>query len=283
MSEFGKLSRRGFLGGTSLAAAGLTMGFTGLFGLTSAAAAGSDDSVQDIINVAATAEAFAVTHYYRALQSTTKAKFDAAQIAYLKAGLESEQAHFDFLIGAGAKPVATSFYFPAGTFDSVKTFGTVTSIAETVFVAAYCAAARRFAELNQPLLSATAAQVAVVEGQHLALVNQMAGIFPNNIALAAPVFYKVSDAVGIVMPLLNGKKGGLGDMETATVAQPSAADVKTAVGKSQLIGTLGAPFNTLPAPYNATIEPFTTFGASMTASATMAPTGAATMAATKSS
>jgi len=249
-----QFSRRSFLTGTSLFAAGATLGFSGLFGLSSALAESNDDDIQTIINIAATAEAFAITHYYRSLQPTTKAKFTADQIAYLKAGLESEQEHFDFLVASGAKPLATSFYFPAGTFDDAKTFGIVTGIAETVFVAAYIAATRRFAELNQPLLAATAAQVAVVEGQHLALVNDIAGIFPNNVGLAAPVFYKVSDAVGVVKPLLDGKEGALGAMETTTLPQPSAADVKTAVGPSKLLTQLPAPFNTPVVPFT-TLKP----------------------------
>ena len=65
-------------------------------------------------------------------------------------------------------------------------------------------------------------------------------------------------------------------METTSVAQPSAADVKTAVGKSNLISKLGAPFNGLKAPYTTVIEPFTAVVAAMA-------TPAATMAATKSS
>ena len=267
-----QFSRRSFLSGTSLFAAGATLGFSGMFGLTSAAAQGNDDDVQTILNIAATAEAFAVTHYYRALQKTTKAKFSDEQISYLKAALDAEQEHFDFLISNGAKPLATAFYFPAGTFDDVKTFGIITGIAETVFIGAYVAATRRFAELNMPLLAATAAQVAVVEGQHLAFNNDIAGILSNNIGLAAPVFYKVSDAVGVVQPLLDGKQGALGAMETTTVAQPSAADVKTAIGKSQLLTILAAPFNTA-------VVPFTTLKPAADASATMA----ATMSATQSS
>jgi hypothetical protein len=258
------MSRRGFLTATGLAATAVTFGSA--FGITSASAQAAGDDVQTIINIAATAEAFAVTHYYRALAKTTKAQFTAGEIAYLKAGLESEQAHFDFLVSAGAKPLYTTFFFPKGTFDDKKTFGAVTGIAETVFVAAYIAAAYQFAVLGHPDLSAIAAQVAAVEAQHLALVNQIAGTFPNNIALGAAVFGQVSEAVPVVMPLLDGKKGALGDMETATVNQPSAADVKTAVGKSNLIATLSAPFTTAIAPFKAPV-----------------PAMSATMAATKSS
>ncbi len=248
-----QLSRRGFLTGSALVAAASMVGFGGMFGLRSASAQGDGDTVQQIIDIAATAEAFAVTHYFRSLQKTTKAKFTDKDIAYLKAGLESEQAHFDFLVANGAKPLATKFFFPAGTFDDAKTFGTVTAIAETVFVGAYIAATHRFSELGQHELAAIAAQVAVVEGQHLALVKEIAGLFPNDVALAAAPFYNVSDAVAVVKPLLDGVQGALGKMETAAVAQPSAADVAKASllsnGKSGLLAKLPAPFNTPIAPF----------------------------------
>ncbi|MHB8629309.1 MAG: ferritin-like domain-containing protein [Aggregatilineales bacterium] len=272
MSQKNGISRRGFLAGTSLAAVGATAGFSGLFGMIAARAQSAGDDPQTIINVAATAEAFAVTHYHRALAKTTKAQFSAADRAYLQAALETEQAHFDFLVANGAKPVTTSFYFPAGTFDSVKTFGTVTGIAEYVFIGAYVAASYRFAQLGAAALSAVSTQVAVVEGQHLAFVNQMAGLFPNSLALAAPLLLNVSDAVPIVQSLLDGKKGALGAMETTSVAQPSAADVKTAVGKSNLISKVPAPLDGLKAPYTTIIEPFTAVVAAMTPAATMAAT-----------
>ena len=275
MSKTNGISRRGFLAGSSLAAVGATVGFSGLFGMTVARAQAAGDDVQTIINVAATAEAFAVTHYHRALQKTTKAQFKDSDRAYLQAALETEQAHFDFLVANGAKPVTTSFFFPAGTFDSLKSFGTVTSIGEYVFIGAYVAASYRFAQLGQAALSAVSTQVAVVEGQHLAFVNSLAGIFPNNLALAAPLLANVSDAVAIVQPLLDGKKGALGEMETSSVAQPSADEVKKTVGKSNLIAKLGAPFDGLKAPYTTVIEPFTAVVAAMAGPA-------ATMAATKS-
>jgi len=248
--QFQDLSRRGFLKGGALLAAASTFGFSGMFGLHSVMAAAADDDIPTILNIAATAESFAVTHYLRALdKKTTKAAFTAAQIAYLKAGLESEQAHLDFLNANGGKSLVDKFFFPAGTFDSAKTFGAVTAIAETVFVGAYIAATHRFAELGQPELAAIAAQVAVVEGQHLALSKEIAGQFPNDVALAAPVFYNVSDAVPVVTPLLDGKKGALGDMEKTPVPYPGKDAVMAAVGKSNLLAKLPAPFNTPIAPF----------------------------------
>lgn len=241
------VSRRTFITGSAILAAASTVGFGGMFGLSRALAA--DDDIPTILNVAATAETFAVTHYYRALDVSTKAKFTDAQIAYLKAGLESEEAHLEFLNANGGKALTDKFYFPMGTFDDAKTFGTVTAIAETVFVGAYIAATHRFAELMKPELAAIAAQVAVVEGQHLALSKEIAGQFPNDVALAAPVFYNVSEAVPVVMSLLDGKKGALGDMEKDPIAYPGKAAVAAAVGTSALLAKLPAPFGTAIKPF----------------------------------
>ncbi|MEP7287639.1 MAG: ferritin-like domain-containing protein [Chloroflexota bacterium] len=228
--ESGSVSRRGFLKSGALLAGASALGFSGVFGLRTARAA--DDDIPTILSIAATAEAFAVTHYLAAINS--KIPFTAAQKAYLRAGLESEYDHLQFLMANGGKMLTDKFYIPTGTFASTKSFGAVTAIAETVFVGAYLAATRRFAELNQPLLAATAAQVAVIEGQHLALVREIGGEFPNNLALAEPLFYNVSDAVAVVQPLLDGKKGGLGEMDKDPVPYPSEDKIKAAIGKSAL-------------------------------------------------
>jgi hypothetical protein len=114
--------------------------------------------------------------------------------------------------------------------------GTVTGVAETVFVAAYLAATRRFAQLEQPLLSMVAAQVAVVEGQHLSFMNGLAGQNPpNNIALGEPLFFNVSDAVPVISGLLDGKTKVAGlDTEKTAVKYPGADEIMKMVGKSLL-------------------------------------------------
>lgn len=226
------VSRRDFLKNSAIAAAVLGSGisFGTAFGIRTSRA--QEDDATTILNIAATAETFAVTHYYRALQG--EAKFTEAQIAYIKAGLEAEYQHLEFLNNNGAKALASEFYFPEGTFKDAKSFGTVTSIAETVFVAAYIAATQSFAKMGNPALAATAAQIAVVEGQHLALVRQMSEQLANNLAYGKALFKMVSEAVPVVAPLLDGKEGGLGKMETKAVAYPGADAVRMAIGESLL-------------------------------------------------
>jgi len=215
----------------ALLASATMLGFGGMFGLDRSRAADGDD-VKTMLDTAATAETFACTHYYLAL--TSKIRFTNPQIAYIKAALEQELIHLEYLKANGGNTLTDKFYFPKGALNSATSFGLVSAIAETVFVGAYLAATRRFAELGQPLLAATTAQVAIVEGQHLALVRQTAGELPNNIALGEPKFYNVSDAVPVVKPLLDGKEGGLGKMETTPVAFPGAEAIRKAIGKSAL-------------------------------------------------
>jgi hypothetical protein len=250
------LSRRDVLKGSALLAAASALGFTGVFGLRRAFAA--DDDAKTIVTVAATAETFATTHYYRAL--TEKAlSLSEGEKTYMLAALESEFDHLQFLRANGGAALQDKFYFPKGTFSNKKTLGAVTSIAETVFVGAYVAATHSFAKLGAPELAAVAAQVAVVEGQHLLFMRGLAGEkVPNNIALADPIFMNVGDAVPVVTPLLDGKKPASGplavDFETSAYQYPGDDAIKKLIGKGLLTAT----------------KPFTAMGSM--AAATMAAT-----------
>jgi Ferritin-like domain len=226
-------SRRTFLrNGFIAAGASLTgLSFSTAFGLNSARAAEAGDDAQTILNVAVTAEAFACTHYARALTTTL---FNDVQVSYLRAGLESELNHLEFLTANGAQMLTNQFYFPKGTFDSALNFSQVTATAETVFVAAYLAATCRFAELGQATLAATAAQIAVVEGQHLAVVRIIGGELANNVTLGKALFSQVSDAVPVIASLLDGEAGVLGPMEPDAVLFPGIETLRNAIGESQL-------------------------------------------------
>jgi len=225
------LDRRAFLKGSALLTGATALGWSGIFGLDRVGAADGDD-IPTILNIAATAETLACTHYYMALKSAIR--FTDPQIAYIKAALEEEYIHLKFLNENGGKALVDKFYFPTGTLNSKISFGTVSAIFETVFVGAYLAATRRFAELGQPLLAATAAQVAVIEGQHLALVRQTALILPNNIALGEPKFFNISEAVPTVQPVLDGTEGALGPMDKNPISFPGPDAILKAIGKSGL-------------------------------------------------
>src|SRR5260221_4691799 len=251
----GNRRRLVFLWGGAVLAKVPHLELRGLFALGAVQAADGDD-VQTIVNIAATAETFACTLYYGALSS--KVRWTTPQLAYIKAALEQEEIHLEFLNSNGAKALADKFYLPKGMFNSATSFGLVAAIAETAFVGAYLAATRRFAELGNPILAATAAQVAVIEGQHRALVRRTANELPKNLALAEPIFYNISEAVPALQPLLDGKAGALGAMDTKQTSYPGPDAVAKAVGKSAL----------------APSKPFTAISGPATPSATQAPTAA---------
>ncbi|MBC7812060.1 MAG: ferritin-like domain-containing protein [Burkholderiales bacterium] len=218
------ISRRDLLKGGVAVAGASALSFSQLFGFTNVFAQSGGDDPQTILNLAATAETLACTHYYSALTSGDLG-LGEAQIDYLKAGLDAELQHLEFLNANGGETLVSEFYVPEGVFSDVEIFAQTTAVAETAFVAAYLAATRRFAELGNPLLAATAAQVAAVEAQHLALARQIGGRLPNHISLAAPLFINVSDAVPMLQPFLEGGEGYEGP-----AAYPGADAIRDAVG-----------------------------------------------------
>ncbi len=228
MSESSTIARRSVLNRAAAGAAAI--GFSGLFGDYSQAAAQGGDDVATIINLAATAEAFAITHYYNVL-NVKQIKFNAQQVLQLKAALESELDHLQFLQANGAKPLATSFYFPFKIWADIDTFVTVTEQGEAIFVGAYLAAVRRIAELGNALLAATAAQVVGVEAQHLALIREMGGRLGNNISILEAQYFNVSDSVPSLTPFLKGGPG----FESTPVKYPGDGAVRTFVNGTGLL------------------------------------------------
>jgi hypothetical protein len=217
------LSRRNVLKGAAGVGGGLAIAsFASMFGIRSAEAAhNANDEPQTILNLAATAESLATTFYWAAL-SLAKFKVGAADVAYLKLALDAEKYHLDFLMANGGVPLTTQFYVPANLLSDPAVFVQTGAAAETAFVGAYLAATRRFAELGVPRLAATTAQHACSEAQHLALIREIGGLSPNNLALPLPIYYNVSDAVPTLAPFLQGGSGFIGPVSAPTSAQIAA-------------------------------------------------------------
>ncbi len=197
------LKRGALLSGVSL------VGFSGLFGVRRAHAQETGDDVETMLNLAATAETLACTLYYTVL-SAGVITFKDLDVVYMKAALDAELQHLEFLNANGGQALTEEFYFPDDTFTDAATFVSTAEVLETVFVGAYLAATRRAAELGNPLLATTAAQVAAIEAQHLALIRLTGDILllpPNNISLAETKFFNVSDAVPSLQPFLEGGEG----------------------------------------------------------------------------
>lgn len=238
----GTLSRRNFLKNTGLLAGAVTLGsYSNLFGISKALAQETaDDDVQTILNLAATAELFATTHYLAAINGNLM--LAETQMNYLKAGFIAEQDHLDLLRSLGAEPVATEFYVPDGLFDDPALFATITEVAETTFVAAYLAATRIFAAAGETAFAVTTAQIAGVEAEHRALVRQIGGLLPNNISYAQFQFANVSGAVPVLQPFLDGS----GDGFVGPVAPPTDEQIAAIRAEAEMIG-----YDTTVMPYAA--------------------------------
>jgi hypothetical protein len=161
------------------------------------------ESVQDIINIAATAEALAVTALGGALDNAKNGKLDLndEQQEVVRAARAEEQAHYDFLVSAGAEPLVKEFTLPDEKIvTDVPTFlNTVTKL-EEAFIAAYMAAAQEFAVAGEQDLVQYALQIGAVEAEHRAHVRfyaYEAGLIdesPNNVAFEPALFTGVGAA-----------------------------------------------------------------------------------------
>jgi hypothetical protein len=218
-------SRRTLIKGGAVAATfgASLMSFEQLFGYKRVFGQSGDDA-QTILNLAATAETLACTHYYNVLTDSTIA-LTPAEINILKSAIDAELQHLLYLNANGAQSLATEFYFPPNIYTDRAQFSEITEQAETAFVAAYLAAVRRISQLGDPLLAAAAAQIAVVEQAHLALIRQIGGRNPNHVSLGQALIYDVSEAAPILQPFLEGGEGRTGPSKF-----PSAEAIQELIG-----------------------------------------------------
>ncbi len=238
------VSRRTLLKGSAVMGAATifnsVFGFSRVLGQDMTA----DDDTQTIINLAATAELFATTHYLAAINGAADMGLAEAQVNYLKAGFLAEQDHFELLKSLGAEPVVTEFYVPETLFSDKALFATITEVAESTFVAAYLAAVRIWSKSAETTAFAvTAAQIAAVEAEHRALVRQIGGLLPNNTSYAQYTAYNVSSVVPVLQPFLDGS----GDGFVGPVAPPTADDIAAIRAEAEDIGydNPGVPFAAL--------------------------------------
>jgi hypothetical protein len=182
-----------------------------------AVAAAQSEDVTTIINIAATAEAMAVTLLGAAIAGAagyTNADgskgLAAPLVAVLKAAQSAEQAHYAYLTGAGAKPLTTTFNIPNPKIatDTMTLFKTIEAL-ETAFISAYEAAANEFSAMGNSALVKVALQIGAIEGEHRALARLAQGdSLPHNVAFESAQFATVGDAANALKSL--GFIGGTG-------------------------------------------------------------------------
>ena len=176
-------SRRGFLQGavaTSVAATGI-----GLLTQTAGAQSTPADSIQTILNVAATAETLAVTFYSNGVANASALGLTGSALNDIKAALIEEQIHLNLFKASGGVPAASTFSFPKGpmTFTDLSAFISTQQQLEGVFDSAFIAASYEFVQLGHPELARLAVQIAMIESEHRVLGRDIAN--DHGIALDA--------------------------------------------------------------------------------------------------
>ncbi len=126
-------------------------------------------SAQEIMNIAATAEAFSVTLLGMALQKAASGELalNAEQQQALRAAQAQEQEHYAHLTRSGAKASTISFTMPdPRMLTDVPTFFKTLIALEEDSIALYLAAAQEFAMLGRAELAELSLAIASVEAAH---------------------------------------------------------------------------------------------------------------------
>ena len=187
-------SRRSFFSKTAKIAGATALGAAGaglLQPIAGSAATNTTnaDTVADILNIAATAEALATTFYYYALEagSSLPDVNSTANQNYFQAAVTEEFEHLVTLQRLGGKNSYTKFYFPTNMFTDEKVFFPTALLLEEFFISAYLAAALDLSgavssniTTADPYALGFAVQVMGVECEHRALLGVAANQNPPN-------------------------------------------------------------------------------------------------------
>jgi hypothetical protein len=164
------------VGAASIASPALLAACTDSTTAPKSSSSGSSD--QSIINAAATAEALASVMYDNIINNSPAytqlgSLGNINDQAYLVAGRQQEAIHYATLVGAGAAPLAQTFYFPTGMFTDMTYVTTVNTLTllEDAFIAAYLIGIR---DLSTPSLKVLAGQIMGVEAEHRAFARVIA-------------------------------------------------------------------------------------------------------------
>lgn len=243
-----QISRRSLFKGAGALAAGLTLAQAAFL----KTAAAQSESIQDVLNITATVEAFGVTFLGVGIDNAKKGLFNkpwpANVLAVVEAARAQERFHYDFFTSAGGRPLVTTFTLPdiKAVTDFDTFFGAIVD-QEAAEVAAQIAAIRVFTEQKRPDLVKIAFQYGAEEAEHRVLANYTRGARPaNNIAFAAAPFTNVGEV------LASMRQRGIidGPVPGATFPGPGSIDptnvIERTPGGVAVACTPAAPAQPLP-------------------------------------
>ncbi len=265
------LNRRGFLGkagvfGLGAAAAGLGLGAPAA--RAQAAGSSGQDSVVQILTALLIAEDLATTFYYNVLVGAViqtpqlagpggSALAPAAggirgNVQYMRSAFFQEWSHANLvrsLLGGtqSSQDPSQTFYFPAGSFDTIESFANLLAALENAFIGAYMTAIEEFAvkaafggatggtytdadgrtysSANLAYAAKVAASILGVESEHRILGRVISDMEPGD-----NVLYESTDgltsisngpnsAVAALTPFLTASTGPAYSLQTAIANQ----------------------------------------------------------------
>jgi len=191
-----RCSRRTAIKGAGAGAAGLGLALAGTARFEPVAA--QAESVQDILNITATTEAFGVTVLGEALASNEQGNYDQPfpepVVAILTAARAQEQFHLEFFQGIGGELLTDTFTVPPELLTDYAAFFSALVLQETSEVAAQIAAFQTFTAAGRSDLVKVSFQYAAEEAEHRVLANYALGSRPaNDIAFAPALFGSVTE------------------------------------------------------------------------------------------
>jgi len=227
-------TRRKFVAG-----AGATLGSMGLIGLLPSMADGAktnwangDNSVENILNIAATAEVLATI-----VNTVGPEKVDLDPVTKLniQAAAREELIHYEALTTAlGAKALTTTIYVPDEVFASKENLLNTLVVGDQIFVNAYLLGTSVFARTGKmPKQARYAAEIMGVEAVHRALALQSLGQLGNDRAYMEFKFVNIMTAVkllegaGFGFGKMGSKPGTAYDYATVSARTPNPPGVNT--------------------------------------------------------
>jgi hypothetical protein len=223
-------SRRRFVAGAAGALGG--MGLVGLLPGTASAAGPTNpnNDTQTILNVAATAEVLATI--VNTLGYRRPIIEDRVTRRNVGAAAQQELAHYNTLIGLGAKPLTKRIWVPEVALASEKGLLETLVAGDQIFVNAYLIGVASFAKAD-PKLAAVPAEFMGVEAVHRALALQSLGKLGNDRIYMRVDFTDILDAVKMLQAAGFGfgakgtAKGQFFDFDAITPRTPSFDEVNT--------------------------------------------------------
>ncbi len=268
------LNRRKFLKGTGMA--GLGIASATLIGGSLSPLAGQTrnvlgmatgkspttihDTPTDIFSAALVAEDLATTFYYNALvgpviqdpnlagpggtpHNPNPNDSNPGNVAYLQAAFSEEIDHAGLMrtllgLGSSTQDPYQTFYFPAGTFDTLPPFLALLDALENAFIGAYLTAVQEFAVLavngtngytsdQLEYFAKVAASICAVESEHRVLGRVIGSMNPANQKAyeqtdgLTSLAHGSNSAVDALAPFLNSSTGPAYSLQQALTNQGS--------------------------------------------------------------